>query len=258
MNKILLITLFRNRDKLFRKAVSSVLQQTLNSQKFDYLLFNNGSEDFSEQLAKIYQSKYHHIHLFGSPTNLGQQPAYNKILFDIIPKHFQQSTVVGILDDDDELQPIALQEVLKTYNVHPDIGAAYSGFSIIDGWGRVIVPDHGKAKMAPNQYTPEGQLALRKMFVSPKSNPCGHFRTYSIKALNEVGGFPTQRKFATDYCIFGSIMEKYPVVKIDEVLYKFRQHNFGQVQSTDSPQQTADWHYYQKYFRERWKKMKLI
>lgn len=255
--KILLITLFRNRAELFRKAINSVLKQTLPNDKFDYLLFNNGSEDKSEQLAKVYSKKYSNIHLFGSEQNLGQQRAYNKILFDIIPKKFNKSIVFCVLDDDDEIYPNALEKVYKMYSKHPEIGGAYSGFSIIDSFGRTLVLDHGKAKLVPNQFSPEGQKVLRRIMVSPNGNPCGHFRTYGIKALRDIGGFEHSRDYATDFNIFGHIIEKYPVVKINSVLYKFRQHG-NQIQGTHSPQQTADWKYYQNYFRERWKKMKLI
>lgn len=257
MARILLITLFRNRAGLFAKALKSVLSQTLPSTQFDYLLFNNGSQDQSEKLAKVYSQKYHHIHLFGSNTNLGQQKAYNKILKEIIPKHFPNSSVCCILDDDDEIVPFALSEVHKTYEKNPEIGGTYSGFCIINQMGHIIVPDHGKAKLVPNQYTEEGQKTLRRMMVAKGSNPCGHFRTYSIKALNDVGGFPGARRFATDYCIFARLLEKYPVIKIDKVLYKFRQHN-NQVQSNHSPQQTEDFYYYQDYFRERWKNMGIL
>lgn len=257
MTRILLVTLFRNRSGLLSKAIQSVLAQSIPSAEFDYLLFDNGSEDNSRQIADTFGKKFKHIHTFSSPTNLGQQSAYNKILKEIIPKHFSKSTVMAILDDDDELTPNAILEVRNTYKAHPEIGGTYSGFSIIDGKNRMIVKDHGKAKLVPNQFTSEGQKNLRKLMVIPGSNPCGHLRTYSIKALNDIGGFIDERQYATDYAIFCSLMEKCPVVKIPKVLYKFRQHG-NQVQGKHSPQQTEDFYYYQKYFRERWNKSGLI
>ena len=256
MARILLVTLSHNRGPLIRNTIKSVLAQTLPLNKFDYLIFDNNSTDNAKKIIKIVENKYGNISAYFSAINLGQQAAYNKILNEIAPKHFPKSEVMCILDDDDEIYPHALSEVDKMFSDHPGIGASYSGFSIIDGQGFTKVADHGKAKMVPKQFSKKGQLALRRRFIA--SNPCGHFRSYRISALKDVGGFSTDREFATDYCIFGSIMEKYPVVKIDSILYKFRQHGFGQVESKHSPQQTTDWKHYQAYFLNRWSGMGLI
>lgn len=256
MSKILLVSLVHNRKHLMRKAVESVLQQSLGRDKFSYLLFDNGSDDGSGDLSDVYSRKFPNIHVFHSKTNLGQQGAYNLILNDLAPKLFNDHDVMCILDSDDELYLSALSNVHNTYLKHKNIGASYSGFDIIDDMGNVKVRDHGKAKLMPDQFSDKGQQALRQRFVV--SNPCGHFRAYRVSVLKDIGGFPTARQYATDYCIFGSIMEKYPVIKIDKVLYRFRQHRFGQIESTKSPQQTEDYYYYQKYFKERWKEMNLI
>ncbi len=222
MARILLVTLSHNRGPLIRSTIKSVLAQTLSPNKFDYLIFDNNSTDNAKKIIKIVENKYSNIHAYLSATNLGQQASYNKILNEIVPKHFSKAEVMCILDDDDEIYPHALHKVDKMFSDHPGIGASYSGFSIIDGRGFTKVADHGKAKLVPKQFSKKGQLALRRRFIA--SNPCGHFRSYRISALNGVGGFPTEREFATDYCIFGSIMEKYPVVKVDDILYKSPQH----------------------------------
>lgn len=255
MTKILLVTLIHNRKQLLGLAIRSALNQKLKS-GWDYLLFNNGSTDGAEKVAAAFANKHKHVHLFNSKTNLGQQKAYNKILNEIIPNKFKDAEVMAILDSDDEIYPHALTKVNKMFSNHKEVGASYSGFSIINSLGITMVHDHSKAKLMPDQFSPNGQLLLRKRFVV--SNPAGHFRCYRISALKDIGGFPTEREFATDYCIFGSIMEKYPVVKIDDVLYKFRQHRYGQIESKHSPQQTEDWKYYQAYFKERWTEMGLI
>lgn len=255
MVNILLVSLVHNRKNLLRLAVQSVLRQTLSNADFKYLLFNNASSDGSELLIKAYDKKFAHIYSYNSSVNMGQQPAYNKILNDIVPKRFPEADVIAILDDDDELYPQALKKVKEMYERHPEIGATYSGFSVVHVSGRVLVSDHGKAKLMPDQFSDKGQLALRRRMCV--DNPCGHLRTYSIRALRDVGGFPTDRKYATDFCVFAKIIERHPVVKIDDILYQFRQGH-SQIQSKHSPQQTEDWKYYQSYFRDRWTKIGLI
>jgi len=256
MNKILLVSLVHNRKQLLGLAIRSVLAQTLSSDKFDYLLWNNASTDGAEKIARIAAQKYKNFHMIDSKVNLKQQGAYNEILKTVIPSQFKnRHDIIVILDSDDELYPNALFEIQKVFSKHPEIGGAYTGFCLINSRGSVIVPDHGKAKLVPKQYTPEGQLALRRLFLL--ANPCGHARCYRISALNDIGGFTTAQEFSTDYAIFGQLLERFSVVKIDKVLYKFRQHG-NQIQAKHSPAQTAAWHYYQDYFRERWKKLKLI
>lgn len=256
MARILLVTLSHNRRPLLGQTIKSVLNQTLPADKFDYLIFDNDSSDGAKKIIHLMSKKYKHIHAHFEPSNLGQQKAYNKILYDVIPKRFPHAEVIGILDDDDELYPKALVKVSNFYDAHKFLGGAYSGFSIINDYGQVKVANHGKAKLVPDQFTPAGQVRLRRIFLV--ANPCGHFRTYKVSALREIGGFPLDREYATDYAIFGKLMEKYTVAKLDSVIYKFRQHGFGQVESKKSPQQTADWKYYQEYFKNRFKKLGLV
>jgi hypothetical protein len=141
------------------------------------------------------------------------------------------------------------------YKSHPEIGGAYSGFGLIDRKGRTAVANHPKARLMPNQFTPDGQKKLRQRFII--DNPCGHMRSFSVKALLDVGGFNTNYEYATDYNVFGRLLLKYPVVKIDKVLYYFRQHG-DQVEGKKSPQQTKDWKDMQKEFTELFKERGLV
>lgn len=245
MGNILLVTLVHNRKHLTARALQSAVNQTLLRDNWHHLVWDNDSTDGANKIAEAFCKKYAHMTFHQCDSNLGQQRAYNEILDNWIPANMPDAKVMVVLDSDDEILPIALQEVENMYKAHPDIGATYSGFSLMDHKGRYIVADHGKAKMAPNQFTEEGQNYLRRMFVG--QNPCGHLRTYSIKALLDIGGFNTQYQYATDYNAFGRIMMKYQVVKIPKVLYKFYQHG-DQVQGKASPQQTKDWQDMQKEF----------
>jgi len=255
MNKILLISLVHNRKGLVGRALQSALNQTLSRDKWHHLVWDNNSTDGADKVAEVFCNKHSHMTLYQCNDNLGQQKAYNEILYKWIPNNMPDAKIVVVLDSDDELTPIALTEVSKMFDDHSEIGASYSGFALMDRKGRFIVKDHGKAKMVPNQFTKEGQQMLRKMFIG--ANPCGHLRAFRVSALLDVGGFNVKYTYATDYNVFGRIMEKYPVVKINKVLYKFYQHG-DQVQGQYSPQQTKDWKDMQKEFTERWTKKGII
>jgi glycosyltransferase involved in cell wall biosynthesis len=253
--KILLVSLVHNRKALVGKALQSAVNQTLPKNEWTHLVIDNASTDGADQVVEVFIKKYPHMAIARMVKNLGQQKAFNYVLDEWIPKNMPDAEIMANLDSDDELMPNALEEVKGMFYAHPKIGATYSGFALIDKKGNYMVKDHGKAKMVPNQFTPQGQLILRRMFVA--SNPCGHLRAFRISALRDVGGFNTNYEFSTDYNVFGRILTKYPVVKINKVLYKFRQHG-NQVQGKKSPQQTKDWKDMQKEFRELWTKKGLI
>lgn len=252
--KILLVSLVHNRKNLVSEAFLSAANQTLPKKYWDYLIWDNASTDGAKKIATAFTNKYKNFNLIGYSVNLGQQKAYNVILKNWLQKH--PADVMAILDSDDTLTPNALSEVYNMYLQHPEIGGTYSGFCLMRSNGKPIVKNHPKARYFPDQFTEEGQKKLRRIFL--KENPCGHLRTYSVQALKAIGGFNERYQFATDYNVFGRLMGAgYKVVKINKVLYNFRQHG-DQIQGKFSPQQTKDWMKMQKEFKILFKKQGLI
>lgn len=255
MTKIILVSLVHNRKNLVKLAINSAISQTLSKEKWIHLLVDNASSDGADRVCEEYAKMFKHIKFVKMQTNLGQQPAFNYILNEWLPNNTPEAELLVNLDSDDELLPNALYEVEKMFDAHPEIGQTYSGFNIIDLKSRIMHINHAKARLVPNQFTPEGQKTLRKLFIS--QNPIGHLRAFRIKYLKDIGGFNAKYQYATDYNAAGRMLMKYPIVKIDKVLYNWRQHN-DQVQSHHSPQQTKDWQDMQKEFAELFKQNNLI
>lgn len=255
MVKIVLVSLVHNRKHLVGNALQSAINQTLPKDKWVHVVVDNASTDGADKVADVFAKKHKHITVVKMTENLGQQKAFNHILYKWIPENAPEAELLVNLDSDDELVPDALAEVENMFDAHPEIGQTYSGFHIINAKGAIKHKNHPKAKKVPNQFTPEGQTILRKMFV--KSNPIGHLRAFRIKCLLEIGGFNTKYQYSTDYNAAGRMLEKFPVVKIDKVLYRWRQHT-EQVERQHSPQQTKDWQKMQNEFKTRWKKLGLI
>jgi len=255
MSKIVLVTLVHNRKHLVGPALQSAVNQTLDKSKWAHLVIDNCSTDGANQVAEVFVKKYPHMHLVQMDSNIGQQRAYNFVLDEWLPKNAPEAEIFSVLDSDDLLTTNALAEVDTMFSAHPKVGMTYSGFNIIDKKGRTKVKNHPKAKLVANQFTDEGQKTLRRIFLS--QNPVGHQRSFRIKCLRDIGGFNTNYQYATDYNAAGRMLEKYQVVKIDKVLYLWRQHD-QQVERQSSPQQTKDWKDLQKEFRERWKKKGLV
>ena len=253
--KILLVSLIHNRKHLLSSAVQSALAQTLNKDKWTHLLIDNASTDGADTVAEVFAKKYDHIEFERMGSNLGQQVAYNYVLNDWIPNNMPDAELFIVLDSDDMLKPPALQEVASVFAKNPKVGQTYSGFNIINKTGKVKVKNHPKARLIKNQFTDEGQRSLRKVFLS--QNPIGHLRAFRVSCLNDIGGFNTNYQYATDYNIAGRMLQKHMVVKIDKVLYDWRQHDM-QVERQNSPQQTKDWEDMQKEFRDTFTKDGLI
>jgi glycosyltransferase involved in cell wall biosynthesis len=233
-------------------ALQSAVNQTLSKDKWTHLVIDNASTDGAADVCEVFAKKYPHIKFVKMESNVGQQPAFNFVLEKWLPDNAPEAEILCNLDSDDELVPNALAEVEKMFDAHPEIGQTYSGFHIIDGKGGVKVKNHPKAKLVANQFTAEGQKTLRKIFLS--QNPIGHMRSFRIKCL---GGFNTKYTYSTDYNAAGRMLMRYPVVKIDQVLYRWRQHT-EQVERQHSPQQTQDWKDMQAEFAKLFKEKNLI
>lgn len=252
--KIVLVTLVHNRKHLVGAALQSAINQTLDKKYWIHLVIDNASTDGADQVCEVFEKKYDHIYFERRDQNYHQMPSYNFAL-DWIEQHHPDAEVMVHLDSDDELKPEALKEVFDTFTKYPDIGQVYTGFDIIDKRGRVKHKNHAKAKMIPNQHTPEGQQQLRKMFVS--ANPIGHLRAMRIKCLRDIGGFDESMRFSTDYNMAGKMLMKYPIIKIDKSLYKWRQHD-DQIERHYSPEQTKNWHDLQAKYKKLFKKNGFI
>jgi glycosyltransferase involved in cell wall biosynthesis len=255
MAKIVLVSLVHNRKHLVALALNSAIGQNLSKDKWIHLVIDNASTDGADKICEEYAKMFPHIKFVKMSTNLGQQPAFNYVLNEWLPQNAPEAKILVNLDSDDELVVNALHEVEKMFDEHPEIGQTYSGFDIIDGKSRITHKNHAKARLVPNQFTQEGQKTLRKLFIS--QNPIGHLRAFRINCLKEIGGFNTKYTYATDYNAAGRMLMKFPVVKIDKVLYRWRQHN-DQVERHNSPQQTKDWQDMQKEFAELFKSNNLI
>lgn len=245
MVEIVLVTLVHNRKHLLGYALQSAVNQTLKKDNWVHLVIDNASTDGAYKIAETFAKKYNHIHVERMPENMGQQRAYNYVLNEWLPEHYPEAEIMVVLDSDDMLAPVALEEVKKMFDAHSKIGQTYSGFNIIDGKGRLKHKNHPKAKLVDNQFSEVGQRLLRKIFL--KQNPIGHLRAFRISCLRDIGGFNTDYQYSTDYNVAGRMLQKYPVVKINKVLYNWRQHD-TQVERQHSPQQTKDWQDMQKEF----------
>jgi glycosyltransferase involved in cell wall biosynthesis len=256
MADIVLVTLVHNRKEYLGRALISAWNQTLDKSKWIHLLIDNASTDGAGEIAeRFYEThKDSNIRFVRLPTNLGIQNGHNYVLKEYIPNNCPEAKIFSLLESDDILPMEALLEVHKMFTEHPEIGETYSDFSIIDKDERLLFRAHPKAVLVPNLFTAEGQKKLRRIF---NHNPIGHQRSYSIVALRDIGGFDSNYEWANDIDVAARMLTKYPVVKINKVLYIWRQHD-DSASAHNSPKQTEQFWELVNTYTKKWKETGLL
>ena len=256
MVDIVLVTLVHNRKEYLGRALMSAWNQTLDKSKWIHLIIDNASTDGAGEMAQRFCDNHpnSNLQLVRLSTNLGIQGGHNYALNECISKHCPEVKVLSLLESDDMLVADSLQEVKKMFDSHPEIGESYSDFSIIDQDERLLFKAHPKAVFIPNQFTPDGQKQLRMRF---KHNPIGHQRSYSVKCLKDIGGFDSNYEWANDIDVAARMLTKYPVVKINKVLYIWRQHS-NSASCHNSPEQTRQFWELVEVYTKKWTEMGLM
>jgi O-antigen biosynthesis protein len=116
---------------------------------------------------------------------------------------------IGLLDDDDELVPAALLEVVTSINDNPDVDLIYSDEDFISLKGNYNNP-HFKSDFN------------RSLLLS--YNYINHFAIIRSEIGNKLGWFREGYEGAQDYDLFLRIIEKSrKIVHISKILYHWRQ-----------------------------------
>jgi GT2 family glycosyltransferase len=256
MVDLILVTLVHNRKEYLGEALISAWNQTLEKSKWIHLIIDNASTDGADKIADMFCNKHSgsNIKFIRQPVNLGIQNGHNYVLNNFIPKNCPEVKIFSLLESDDILSINALSEVHKMFDEHPEIGETYSDFAIINAQGKTLNAAHPKAFLAPNQFTVEGQKILRRRF---KFNPIGHQRSYSVKCLKDIGGFDSNYEWANDIDVAARMLTKYSVVKINQVLYVWRDHQ-DSASAHNGEKQTLQFHELVDTYTKKWEEMKLI
>lgn len=106
--KLSLIIPTRNRASLLKNALESVLKQSLNQDKFEVIIVDNGSTDNTKEIYIQYKNKIKNLYYFFESTpglHIGRHKGLKE----------SKSDILVFIDDDAELFPNHLENVLKTF-----------------------------------------------------------------------------------------------------------------------------------------------
>jgi glycosyltransferase involved in cell wall biosynthesis len=118
-----------SREKYLPSAVRSLLAQTLAREKFEIVVIKNFRS--AEGDAELERS--------GAFLLFDEEPRIGRWLRHAV--RASHGPIVTFCDDDDELEPNRLEEILAVFRDHPDLGYYRNRVRVIDGAGNAVPKD---------------------------------------------------------------------------------------------------------------------
>lgn len=199
---ISIITPVYNVDpKWLDRCVQSVIDQLYSN--WELCLHDDASSNQDTiTCLKHWQNKDPRIKISYSHENQHISTASNKAL------EMASGEFIGLLDNDDELTPDALYEMVKALNTDQDTDMLYSDEDKLDSRQNRIDP-HFKPDWSPETF--------ESMMYS-----C-HFGVYRCSLIEEIGGFRVGFEGSQDYDLVLRVTEKTTRIRhIPQILYHWR------------------------------------
>ena len=211
------------REKFFEEAIESILSQSY--QNLELLLVDDGSTDYSTQVARQYVMKYpekityleHENH-----QNLGMSASRNLGI-----KH-SKGDFIAFLDADDIWTPNKLDQQLEIFETHPEAGMVYGRTLLWYSWSgsaKNSEKDHFYSLgVPPNSLIHPPQLLIKLLQ--------GHYQTPATcnailrkEVFDQVGCFEEPfRGMYEDRVFFTKVLLHVPTFVSSSFWAKYRQH----------------------------------
>ena len=189
--------------KWLEKCIDSVINQTYDN--WELCISDDASTDPKiKKCLEAYEKKEPRIKVVFRKENGHISLATNSAL-EIATGEF-----VALLDNDDELSPHALFEVVKVLNERSELDMIYSDEDKIDAEGNRFDP-HFKADWSPDTLM--------------GNNYISHLSVYRSSIVKSLGGFRKGYEGSQDYDLVLRVTEQIPedhIYHIDKVLYHWR------------------------------------
>lgn len=199
-----------NGEPYLGAAIKSVLSQGLCD--FEFVIGNDCSGDATDQIIRNFSDE--RIKLFRRETNLGLFKNLNMLV------RSAESPLIRIFCQDDLLEPDCLEEEVKFFSKHPDIGMTFCKTYRIDQYGDNI----GECVLGdlPEVVNPE---LSRQCFFYHGCIP-GNLSTICVRkeCFDKYGLFSEDYRVASDYEMWTRICERENLGVIHKHLVKLRSH----------------------------------
>jgi len=199
---VTIVTTYYNRAGFLKETLRSLQLQTLTD--WEVILWNDGSTDNSEEIAREIAEMDSRFRLFGD-ERIGHAQSLVRACAEA------QGRYIGILDSDDLLEPTALEETAAVLESRPDIGMVYTDHVVIDGNGQ----RRGIGRRCQIPYSKDRMLLDFMTF---------HFRLIRMEVFAQVGRFDETYPLAMDYDLCLRIAEVTEIEHLSAPLYRYRVH----------------------------------
>jgi glycosyltransferase involved in cell wall biosynthesis len=200
-----------NAEKFLRKSITSILNQTFTD--FEFIVFNDGSTDNSQEIIKQYADSDNRIKYFSSKRNKGYVYFLNKGL------KLSRTEYIARMDGDDISLPRRFEKQVAFMDKHKEIGVCGT-FLKTFGYRKSVWP-------LPKQHD---DILAGMLFENMLHHPTVIIRGKMVSDFNEL--YKAEFMPAEDYEYWvrlGFLGVKF--ANIGEVLYRYRQHkkNVGRI-----------------------------
>lgn len=197
----IIMPVYNVEKKWLRKCIDSVINQYYENWEL-CIADDNSTKPHIKPLLKEYMKKDNRIKVVFRQENGHISRASNSAL-EIATGEF-----IALLDNDDELAPFALYEVVKLLNKYPDADLIYSDEDKIDEKGNRKDP-HFKPDWSPDTLL--------------SSNYICHLGVYRKSIIDKIGGFRPGYEGSQDYDLVLRFTEQTDkIYHIPKILYHWR------------------------------------
>ena len=207
----ILMPVYNTDPEALKKSIESVLCQAYK--KWELCIVDDASTmPHVRPILEIYARKDPRIRLKFSDSNQGITATINKAV------SIASGNYLGVLDHDDELDPLTLFEYVKTINEHPDADCIYCDEDKIDDKGNYCNP------WFKSDWNPDLSLSFNYVM---------HFAVYRRGLFERLGGFRKAYEGSQDYDLLLRVSEKTDrIYHIPRIFYHWR---MGQASIASGP-----------------------
>jgi len=201
--KISILTTVYNREKYLVACIDSVLASSYHD--WELIIVDDVSTDTSLAIAKSYEKKDARIKVYVNDKNLGDYPNRNKAA------SYAKGKYIKYLDADDLIYPRGLEVMVHAMEQFPEAGLGIS---------QKVVEDE-----KPYPFLMQPKETFKREFLMRGVLGLGPTGTIIRRdVFKKLGGF-TGTRYIGDTELWYKIALTYPVVKIEDDLIFWRQHD---------------------------------
>jgi len=191
-----------NDDKYVRRAIDSILNQTLK--EFEFIIINDASKDASLEIIRSYARKDRRIQLINNTRELRLARSLN------LGVSIAKADFIARMDPDDVSFPKRLEIQYIYLKKHPNIAVVGTNLSIVN---------EDKKEISVRDY-PTRSEDLKKIMLrySPFAHPSIMLRK---KVFKEFGGYDPNMRLCEDIDFWFKIGTKYDFGNIPERLVQY-------------------------------------